>query len=136
MFQFLVRSISQLNDVLKWNAHHLCSLHGISEVVDYLRQTDVGQIVRIIFFITHNEAKLRFLAELLFWQVFTWLTQFIFELIQFIKLRLVEAEEYPFSLFYFILFVESLLTDLFLLLVKPLQQLLCLVLIYVQHRNL
>ena len=79
-----MRSILQLNDVLKWNAHHLCSLHGISEVVDYLRQTDVSQVIWVIFFIAHNEAKLRSLVELLFWQVLTWLIHFIFELVQFL----------------------------------------------------
>ena len=81
MFQLFVRCISQLNNVLKRNTHHLCSLHGIPEVVDYLRQTLMGQIIWVVFFIAHNEAKLRFLVELLFWQVFAWLIQFAFKLV-------------------------------------------------------
>ena len=91
MFQLLIRSVSQLNNVLERNAHQLRSLHGIPEVVDYLRQTDVSQVIWVIFFIAHNEAKLRFLAELLFWQVFAWLTHFTFELVQFLLLGLEEV---------------------------------------------
>ena len=84
MFQLLIRSVSQLNDVFEWNAHQLRSLHGIPEIIDYLRQTDVSQVIWVIFFIAHNEAKLRSLVELLFWQVLTWLIHFIFELVQFL----------------------------------------------------
>ena len=73
MLQLLICSILQLDNVFEWDAHRFCSLHGIPEVINHLRQINVSYIVWIIVFIAHDEAKLRFLAELLFWQVLFWI---------------------------------------------------------------
>ena len=88
----------QLNNVLEWYAHKLCCLHGIPEVIDYLRQIVMGQVVWVIFLIVHYEAKLRFPVELLFLQVFAGLIQFSFKHVHFLELRIQEAEKYLFPL--------------------------------------
>ena len=73
--------------------------------------------------------------ELLLWQVLVWVVYFIFKLIHFFELGHQVAHYILFFLFYLLLFFDGLLTDLCLLMLEPLEQFCCLVLIYVKHWN-
>ena len=96
----------------------------------------MSNIIRVIALIAHNETKFRFFVELLFWQVLFWIIQFVFEIVKFLELRFQKVEKHLLFLFQFVFFIDGLLTDLVLLTLEPRQQLLCLVLIDVQHWNL